>query len=248
MFKSFQGRISAWRFSAIAKRALRCMEAFSPATQSQGTRSEEAQPGSGQGRCHADFYCLAIEALKNLNAPRLKRLRCWKSWEGNRQAESKTAANKVLPRWAVPRRTSGGRAVYPNHPTASGTRQQVSPLFVAAGDPERPSATRRAQKKRAKIGPNPSATRLAENPYPKKQRFANSSCRASAHHEMQHQRNDCKQKQKMYQSSGNMKHGKAANPRNNQDCKQYCPYTHKTSIERWKSAGHVMSAQGSLLL
>jgi len=64
------------------------MEAFSPATQSQGTRSEEAQPGSGQGRCHADFYCLPIEALENLDAPRLKRLRGWKSWEGNWRSQA----------------------------------------------------------------------------------------------------------------------------------------------------------------
>jgi hypothetical protein len=47
----------------------------------------------------------------------------------------------------------------------------------------------------------------------RRRRLKTNLCGASAHYEMEHQRNDREQEQEMYQSSGNMKHGEAANPR-----------------------------------
>jgi hypothetical protein len=55
----------------------------------------------------------------------------------------------------------------------------------------------------------------------------------SARYKVEHDRDDCQQEQEMYQSPGNMKYGKTANPSDYQYDSQNCPYAHESSTSRW---------------
>src|SRR3954468_9522825 len=101
-------------------------------------------------------------------------------------------------------------------PIAPENRQQVWPLLVRAEKKSQVALGVCAPPRPKKEGPIAApiindATSFGR--FANRHTFGNSSRGASAHYEMQHQRNDCKQEQQMDQSSGNMKDGKTANPR-----------------------------------